>query len=118
MWELMDQKSRNAGLLSDVVSAWLQAKERRKLSKVPKNPNSRPVVTLQCETKEVGARCEKEEGQNATMKEKHGQSEEESEEFDVILEALSLPKDGEEGDSDSDNDRDSTFGSDGEDFDF
>lgn len=41
------------------------------------------------------------------------------EEFDVILEALSLPKD-REGDSVSDNDSDSAFGSDRsrEDFDF
>ena len=105
-------------IVKDAVSAWLQAKERRKLPKVPKNPNSRPVVTVQCETKEVGVQCEKEEGQNATMKEEHGQSEEDSKEFDVILEVLSLPKDREEGDSDSDNDSDSAFGSDGEDFDF
>lgn len=63
-------------IVKDAVSAWLQAKERRKLPKVPKNPNSRPVVTVQCETKEVGVQCEKEEGQNATMKGNHGQSEE------------------------------------------
>ena len=51
---------------------------------------------------------------NVTMEEENRQVEEDSEEFDVVLEPLRLPKDRGEVDSD----RDSAFGSDGEDFDF
>ena len=51
---------------------------------------------------------------NVTLEEENRQVEEDSEEFDVILEAISLPKDRDKVDSD----RDSAFGSDREDFDF
>ncbi|PFX25821.1 Zinc finger protein 862 [Stylophora pistillata] len=51
-------------VVKKAARVWLEAKERRKLSKVPKseNPTSEPsLVIVQCETKEMGVQCEREE---------------------------------------------------------
>ena len=85
-------------VVKEAVRLWLEAKERRKLPKVPKSSNPIPeqsVVIVQCETKEMGVQCEREEAiavQTGTAAEDRKYEENENEEdIDEVLEALNLP---------------------------
>lgn len=107
-------------VVKEAVRVWLEAKERRKLPNVPKsdNPTSEPsVVIVQCETKEIGVQCEREETiavqTNAAADREHEENVNE-EDVDEVLEALNLQSKGSESDTESD----SAFGSDTDDLAF
>lgn len=105
-------------VVKEAVRVWLEAKERRKLPRVPKsnNPTPGPSVVI-VQTKEMGVQCEREEPivQSGTAAEDREHEENENEEeIDEALEALNLPSKGSESDTDSD----SAFGSDTDDLAF
>ena len=82
---------RGLPVVKDVVSAWLQAMERRKLPKVPKDWPS--LVRMQTfETKEMGVRCEETMAlQSGTVAEEGEHNRIEEDNINVALEALNLP---------------------------
>lgn len=99
-------------VIKDAASAWLQAKERRKLPKVPNNaiPGPSLVRVQTSEKKEMGVQCEETMAvQNGTVAEEEGEQDgTEGDNTDVALEAPNLPSKS----LDSDSDSDSAFGSD------
>lgn len=100
-------------VVKDAVSAWLQAKERRKLPKVPKNaiPGPSLVRVQTSETKEMEVQCEETMAvQSGTVAEEGEHDGIEWDDIDVVLEALNLPSNS----LDSDSDSESAFGSDAE----
>ncbi|PFX24753.1 hypothetical protein AWC38_SpisGene10654 [Stylophora pistillata] len=109
-------------VVKEAARVWLEAKERRKLPKVPKsdNPTSEPsLVIVQCETKEMGEQCEREETiavQSGTAVGREHEENVNEEDLDEVLEALNLQSKGSE--SDTDCDCDSAFGSDNDDLAF
>lgn len=109
-------------VVKEAARVWLEAKERRKLPKVPKsdNPTSEPSqVIVQCETKEMGVQCEREETiavQSGTAADREHEENVNEEDLDEVLEALNLQSKGSESDTDCDSD--SAFGSDTNDLAF
>ncbi|PFX22249.1 hypothetical protein AWC38_SpisGene13242 [Stylophora pistillata] len=109
-------------VVKEAASVWLEAKERRKLPKVPKsdNPTSEPsLVIVQCETKEMGVQCEREETiavQSCTAADREHEENVNEEDLDEVLEALNLQSKGSESDTDCDSDY--AFGSDNDDLAF
>ena len=109
-------------VVKEAARVWLEAKERRKLPKVPKsdNPTSEPsLVIVQCETKEMGVQCEREETiavQSGTAADREHEENVNEEDLDEVLEALNLQSKGSESDTDCDSD--SAFGSDNDDLAF
>lgn len=96
-------------VVKEAVRTWLQAKERRKLPKVTKSNNPTPgpsVVTVQCETKEMGVQCERGEEaiavHSGTAEDREHEENVIEEYINAVLEAINPPPKGSESDSDSD----------------